>query len=101
MQGEDVVRLATGLNPAEVQIYKEALEDEGIRCEVVGTFLDAGLGDIPGLRSEVWVRQADLARAGAVVEALQKKFAATAEREIENEADGSEDEDGGPEGQPE
>jgi hypothetical protein len=34
---------------------------------VLGDYLDAGLGDIPGLSAEVWVETADLARAEAIL----------------------------------
>jgi hypothetical protein len=63
----DVVRLATAANPVEAHIFEQALKDEGIRCKVVGEFLDAGVGDIPGLNAEIWVHREDLSRATEIL----------------------------------
>jgi len=63
----DLVRLAAAANPFQAHIWQQALEQEGIRCQVLGDYLDAGLGDIPGLSAEVWVENADLARAEAIL----------------------------------
>ena len=63
----DVVRLAAAANPFQAHIWQQALEQEGIRCQVLGDYLDAGLGDIPGFSAEVWVEAADLARAEAIL----------------------------------
>ena len=64
---DDIVRLATAVNPLQAHIWQQALEAEGIRCQVTGDFLDAGVGDIPGLSAEVWVHRDDLARAEEVL----------------------------------
>jgi hypothetical protein len=64
----EIVRLATAANPVQAHVWQEALEEEGIRCQVVGDYLDAGLGDIPGLRAEVWVHRGDLERAEVVLQ---------------------------------
>src|SRR5262249_28246603 len=64
---DEIVRLATAPNPIQAHIWEEALEAEGIRCKVVGDFLDAGVGDIPGLSAEVWVHRTDLARAEEIL----------------------------------
>jgi hypothetical protein len=69
MQGDDIVRLTTASNPAEAHLWCEALEDEGIQCKVVGDYLDAGVGDIPGIRAEVWVHRNDVERAQAILAA--------------------------------
>jgi len=63
----DVVRLATAPNPAVAHVWEQALRAEGIGCKVVGDFLDAGLGDIPGLTAELWVHRDDVAAAEAVL----------------------------------
>ncbi len=63
----DVVRLAAAANPFQAHIWQQALEQEGIRCQVLGDYLDAGIGDIPGFSAEVWVETADLARAEAIL----------------------------------
>jgi hypothetical protein len=72
---DEIVRLVTADNPTEAHIWEQALLAEGIRCKVVGEFLDAGIGDISGLRPEIWVRREDVPRAEAVLR-----------REIEGEA---------------
>ena len=63
----DVVHLAAAANPYQAHIWQQALEQERIRCHVLGDYLDAGFGDIPGLSAEVWVEPADLARAEAIL----------------------------------
>jgi hypothetical protein len=64
---DEIVRLATAPNPAEAHIWQQALANEGIKSRVVGDYLDAGVGDIPGLTAEVWVHRDDLARAEAIL----------------------------------
>ncbi len=66
---DDIVRLATATNPAEAHVWEQALRAEGIQCKVVGDYLDAGLGDIPGMRAELWVHRDDVAAATAVLRA--------------------------------
>ncbi len=68
----DIVRLASAANPAQAHIWKQALEDEGIRCQIMGEYLDAGLGDIPGLYPELWVYREDLERAKEVLRQRQQ-----------------------------
>jgi hypothetical protein len=68
---DPIVRLATARNPAEAHVWEQALRDAGISCHVVGDYLDAGLGDIPGMRSEIWVHQKDLDAATKVLESRQ------------------------------
>ena len=63
----DLVRLATAANPFQAHIWQQALQGEGIRCQVLGDYLDAGIGDIPGMTAEVWVEPADAARAEAIL----------------------------------
>jgi Putative prokaryotic signal transducing protein len=63
----DLVRLAAAANPFLAHIWEQALQREGIRCQVLGDYLDAGFGDIPGMMAEVWVEPADLARAEAIL----------------------------------
>jgi hypothetical protein len=63
----NVVRLATAANPFQAHIWQQALEQEGIRCQVLGDYLDAGIGDIPGMTAEVWVEAADAARAETIL----------------------------------
>ena len=63
----DIVRLAAAANPFQAHIWQQALQEEGIRCQVLGDYLDAGIGDIPGMTAEVWVETADFARAEAIL----------------------------------
>ena len=69
----DVVRLATAANPFQAHIWQQALEKEGIRCQVVGDYLDAGIGDIPGFSPEVWVEASDLSRAEMLLREHQER----------------------------
>jgi hypothetical protein len=69
---EDIVRLTTAPNPPMAHILQQSLADAGIRSQVVGDYLDAGLGDIPGLQPEIWVRREDLERAQEVLRATQE-----------------------------
>ena len=64
----EIVRLAAAANPFQAHIWQQALQQEGIRCQVLGDYLGAGIGDIPGLGAEVWVEAADLARAEAILD---------------------------------
>jgi hypothetical protein len=63
----DVVRLATAATSAQAHIWQQALEEEGISCKVVGDFLDAGFGALPGISAEIWVHRDDLAKAQEVL----------------------------------
>ncbi len=65
MQGDDIVHLANARNPVEASIWRQALEDEGISCKVVGDLLEAGIGDVGSVMPEVWVHARDLERARA------------------------------------
>ena len=69
MEKDDIVRLATATHPQEAHVWRQALENEGIRCQVVGDYLNAGIGDVPGMRPEVWVYRDDLERARAILDA--------------------------------
>jgi hypothetical protein len=64
---DDIVRLVTASNPAQAHIWQQALRDANIKSRVVGDFLDASFGDIPGVRAEIWVHRDDLARAEEVL----------------------------------
>ena len=63
----EMARLATAANPFQAHIWQQALQREDIRCQVLGDYLGAGIGDIPGMGAEVWVEAADLARAEAIL----------------------------------
>jgi hypothetical protein len=80
---DDVVRVATALNPAQAHIWQQALEAEGIQSQVVGDYLDAGLGDIPGVTAELWVHRDDLARAEEVLRQGRQSGGGSADDESE------------------
>jgi hypothetical protein len=70
-ESDDIVRLATAANPAQAHIWEQALRAAGISCRVVGDYLDAGIGDIPGMRAELWVHRNDVAQAEAVLKEIE------------------------------
>ena len=39
---------------------------------MVGDYLDAGIGDIPGLRAEIWVHKDDVTKGEEVLRELQQ-----------------------------
>jgi hypothetical protein len=70
---DDIVRLATAPNPALAHIWEQALKQAGVRCKVVGDYLDAGsFADIPGVRAEIWVHKDDVARGEQVLREMQQ-----------------------------
>jgi putative signal transducing protein len=58
----DLVRLCSAANAFQAHIWQQGLEREGIHCQVLGDYLDGGIGDISGITAEIWVEPADLAR---------------------------------------
>jgi hypothetical protein len=69
----DFVRLTSAPNSFEAGIWQQALQDEGIRCEVLGDYLEAGIGNTPGMMVELWVEAANLPRAEAILREHQNK----------------------------
>jgi len=65
---DEVVTLKQAPNPVQAHILENVLRDEGIRCQVVGDYLDAGIGDISGIQPEIWVKRQDVTQAQAVLE---------------------------------
>jgi hypothetical protein len=65
--GAQVVCLITAPNPMQAHIWENALRAEGIRSQVVGDYLDSGIGDISGIRPEIWVWRLDFIRAKRVL----------------------------------
>lgn len=67
---EEIVRLASAGSAQEAQLWREALEEHGIRCRIVGEYLIgmilAGGGEYP----ELWVHREDLAQAKSILEKL-------------------------------
>src|SRR5260370_40959185 len=64
---DDIVRLVTAENPAQAHIWEQALQAEGIKCMVVGDYLDASFGDIPGLKPALWGHRRDVRPAEEMV----------------------------------
>jgi hypothetical protein len=73
----DVVRVATAANPVQAHVWQQALEQEGISSKVVGDFLDASLGNLPGIHAEIWVHRDDLARAQEIIRAGEENADST------------------------
>jgi hypothetical protein len=67
----DIVRLMRAANPAEAHVLEQALRSAGIQCKVVGDYLDAGLGDIPGVQAEIWVHRDDFPAAERILNSAQ------------------------------
>jgi hypothetical protein len=80
---DDIVSLATASNPFHAHVWEQALKREGIRCKVVGDYLDAGIGNVPGMRAEIWVHRDDLERAKALIHGGEEAFGGRAEGEEE------------------
>jgi len=72
----DLVRLATAANPFQAHIWQQAVQEEGIPCQVLGDYLDAGIGDIPGIGAEVWVEATDAKRAEEILRPHQARSGA-------------------------
>ena len=70
---DEIVRLVTARSPQEAHLWRQALEDEGVRCQVVGEYLGSFGVVYPGHPvPELWVHQEDAERARAVLERLQE-----------------------------
>jgi hypothetical protein len=71
--GEEIVRLVTAGSPQEAHLWRQALEDEGVRCRVAGEYR-GGFGVVyPGHPvPELWVHQEDAERAQAILGGFKK-----------------------------
>jgi hypothetical protein len=71
-QGSEIVRLGTASNPQQAQLWRQALEDQWIRCRVGGEYLGGFAAVPPGYPvPELWVRQEDAERAQSVLKGLR------------------------------
>ena len=79
----EIICVAKARHPMEAHIWRQALEAEGLHCEVVGEYLLSGEVGTPAA-TELWVhrRNADLARA-----ILQVYQDAAAGAEVEEEGE--------------
>jgi hypothetical protein len=68
---EEIVCVAHATTPTQAHIWQNALEQEGISCEVVGDYLEAGMGGLQSMRAEIWVHRKDLEKAQAILEVEQ------------------------------
>ena len=82
----EFVRLAAAANSAQAHIWQQGLQQEGIRCQVLGDDLEGGFGDLQGFSAEVWVETADFARAQEILRQHQARSEemARSEDQIEN-----------------
>ncbi|HEY1860868.1 MAG TPA: DUF2007 domain-containing protein [Gemmataceae bacterium] len=64
---DDIVRVATAENSVQAHIWEQALQDAGIRVQVVGDYLEAGFGNLQGTTPELWVHRDDVERAKAIL----------------------------------
>jgi len=80
---DDIVKLASASNAAQAHIWQQVLQDEGISCKVVGDYLDAGIGDIPGMQAELWVHRNDAERALQILRASKAAPAGGADEDPE------------------
>ena len=87
-KSHDVVKLATAATPVQAHVWQQALQEEGIACKVVGDFLDAGFGDLPGISAEIWVHRDDVARAREIIRAGEELEEKRAEQGEEEEDEG-------------
>jgi hypothetical protein len=72
-QGEGIVRLVTASSPQEAHLWRQALEDEGIRCRVVGEYIGSFGVVYPGHPvPELWVHKEDAERAQAILGGFKK-----------------------------
>jgi hypothetical protein len=85
----DLVRLAAAANAGQAHIWQQALEEEGIRSQVLGGDLEAGFGDLQGFSAEVWVEAADRDRAEEILRQHQDRSEETAPSQDEIENPGS------------
>ncbi len=70
---EDIVRLTNARDLQEAHLLKQALEQEGIPCQVVGDYLTEGHGiGFCFAYPELWVFRDDVEKARAILEKYQK-----------------------------
>jgi hypothetical protein len=70
--GDEVVQLVTASDPQQARLWRQALEDQGIRCPVAGKYLGGFAVAPPGYPvPELWVHQEDAERAQAILAGLR------------------------------
>ena len=68
MNDRDIVCLATTPNRALAHVWRNALEDEGIECEV-GEALTFWINNVPLAQADLWVHRFNVDRAMRLLEA--------------------------------
>lgn len=71
---DEIVRIAVATTTAEAYAWRQALQDEGVSCKVVGEYL-TGLGMTPGgsMAPEIWVHRNDEDRAKSILKPWLEK----------------------------
>jgi hypothetical protein len=64
---DDVVRVAAG-DMVTIELYKQALTEEGIQAHVLGEALEASFGSAIPQSVELWVHQSDAIRAEQIIQ---------------------------------
>ena len=83
-ENDRIVRLATASNPQEAALWQQSLEVEGIRCRVVGEYLGSFGIVYPGsVQPELWVFQADVERARAILHGPKGEEGSSARHSVE------------------
>ena len=67
----DVVRVVATDNVVAIELYQQALAEEGIQSKVVGLSLEASFGTAIPNSIELWVNRADAGKAEAVIRELE------------------------------
>ena len=76
---DEVVRVAAG-SVVQIELYQQALKDAGVTSgRVVGTDLAGSFGSALTGSVELWVAQADAAKAAAAIERLEADRAGNAQ----------------------
>jgi Putative prokaryotic signal transducing protein len=71
---DEIVRLATASNVAEAYAWRQALQDEGISCKVVGEYLGAvGVAPTGSMSPEIWVHRSEADRAQTILKTWLEK----------------------------
>jgi len=72
----EIVRLNFAGSLQEAHLWRMALEEKGISCQVVGEYLTAnhGMGMLPSMYPEIWVHGEDVERAKAVLQMKAQKL---------------------------
>lgn len=66
----DVVRVAAGEHVV-IELYRQALEDEGIQAKVLGEALEASFGTAIPRSVELWAHRSDAPRARAIIREME------------------------------